>query len=246
MKCSLCGEEKPLLEKSHIVSDFLFADIFDDKHRIAELRIKDKKLTDKTVQSSHWESDLLCFSCDNNIISKLEGYAKNKLFVPVIKYSKKLPPPQENLSEVFDVDNQQIKLFFLSLLWRMSISKNPNYKTVDLGKHEEIIRQMVFENDPKDVFDYPYIVYSLINQNNFNEPESFYRLFYSPQLKRIDCGYEYLMQIPGFLIIIRVSNVTKKEYTSSSYVGNDKLRVFFLPEKDAKHSVNRFFGRKVF
>lgn len=247
MKCKLCLEEKPLLKKSHIVSDFLFEDVFDEKNRMAVFRLQNKSMTNNhIVQSSYWESDLLCYDCDNVKLGKIEGYAKSKLFIPVIEYSKNLPPPKQNLSEVFTVDYQRIKLFFLSLLWRMSISKNPNNRTVNLGIHEEIIRKMLLDNNSKGIYDYPFIFYSFINKINYYEPGSYIRVFRSPILQKINYGHEYAMQLPGFLLIIRISKLTNKKYVELSYINNDKIRVFFLPEQDAKNLVNKSLGVKVF
>lgn len=41
-----------------------------------------------------------------------------------------------------------LKLFRLSLLWRMSVSSLREFALVKLGPHEERIRQMLLQDDP--------------------------------------------------------------------------------------------------
>ncbi len=245
MKCLLCLEEKPLQKKSHIISNFLFKDVFDNKHRMALFRTENESIISKPVQTGLYESNILCAECDNEKIGNLERYASKKLFSPVKEYSKILPPPKENSSKVFIVDYQRIKLFFLSLLWRMSITKNKHYKTIDLGKYEDIIRKMIFENNPMEIDDYAFILFSLINNNNYANSKSYIRIFHSPKKSKIDKGYEYIMQLPGFIVVIRISKIKKVNYTEFSYLDKDKIRVFFPPEKDAKYFVNRICGKNV-
>ena len=47
-----------------------------------------------------------------------------------------------------DVDYTQLRLFYLSLLWRMSVSTHPYFKEVSLGPHEEVLRRMLLEGRP--------------------------------------------------------------------------------------------------
>jgi hypothetical protein len=246
MKCSLCLQEIKLIKKSHIVPDYLFKDFLDEKHRMVEVSFKDKTMKGHPVQSSHWESDFLCQDCDNVKLSQLEGYFKTNIFYPVVEYSKNLPPPIRNTSVFFPADYQQIKLFFLSLLWRMSVIKNLKYKTVDLGKHEEIIRKMINENNPKGIYDYPFILYSFINKENFDKPISVIKVSRTPHLQKINNGHEYATLLPGIFFIIRISRLTDKRYVEVSLKEKDKIAVYFPPEQESKNLVNKWMGAKVF
>ena len=47
-----------------------------------------------------------------------------------------------------------LKLFALSVLWRAQCSKHPAFSKVQLGPHEDVIRQMLTSNDPGEPEEY--------------------------------------------------------------------------------------------
>ncbi|MET0049372.1 MAG: hypothetical protein ABW066_16470 [Sedimenticola sp.] len=47
-------------------------------------------------------------------------------------------------------DYIKLKLFFLSVLWRASVSSQPFFRRVDLGPHEVTIRKALLDGDPGD------------------------------------------------------------------------------------------------
>lgn len=246
MKCRLCLKDNKLLKRSHIISNFLFTDVFDDKHRMVKFEMNNQSLNDQIVQSSLWESDLLCSDCDNEILSKIETYAMKYFILPVKDYSKNLPPPSQMKTELFKVNYQSIKLFLLSLLWRVSISKNPAYKYINLGKHEDIIREMLNNNNPGALNEYPFLIYSLINSNNYNSPNSQIRMCFGPFLQKWSNGYDYVMQIPGFIFIMRISNHGNNEYLNVTYKDEKLVLVSFPPEIFSKSLVNKLLRAKIF
>ncbi len=77
MACKLCLNDEKLVKKSHIIPDFMYKDIFDKKHKLYEVTVtKDKDIIkDKLSQTGGYEEQILCQSCDNEVLGKLEGYA---------------------------------------------------------------------------------------------------------------------------------------------------------------------------
>ena len=81
MKCKLCCIDKKLLKKSHIIPEFMYQDLFDEKHRIFEVLFKpDLQLQNKTRQSGVYDKDILCDKCDNKVLGSLERYASLALY----------------------------------------------------------------------------------------------------------------------------------------------------------------------
>jgi hypothetical protein len=81
MKCKLCCIDKKLLKKSHIIPEFMYQDLFDEKHRIFEVLFKpDLQLQNKTRQSGGYDKDILCDKCDNKVLGSLERYASLALY----------------------------------------------------------------------------------------------------------------------------------------------------------------------
>lgn len=154
--CNLCKEHKPLLKKSHIIPNFMYKGLFDEKHRIAHFNIHKSLEKEKITHTGLYDSDILCAQCDGDRIGKFESYASKILFTEKLsgkealqyKYSK----PKDGLQsiEVSNINYLKFKLFLLSILWKAHISKQAFFKDVQLGKHAEVIRGMLFDEDPGD------------------------------------------------------------------------------------------------
>jgi len=172
--CKLCLKEANLLSKSHIIPDFMYKELYDEKHRFlftTNLDLKEKKENLKHLQTGIYEGNILCRNCDNVILGSLERYTANFLYAENISKEKSpLLIPQIDLKgnrffKVSNADYSKFKLFFLSILWRSSISTNEFFKEIQLGIHEQIIRKMIIENQPGNIGDYPVII-SIIDQSS--------------------------------------------------------------------------------
>jgi len=144
-KCKLCQKEREL-QKSHIIPEFMFKPLYDDKHRIISMSTKEE-VKDRYIQKGIREY-LLCKECEERF-SKLETYAADLIFQKVIFTEK-----NENSIIVKNVDYNIFKLFQLSILWRASISQLKEFKEVYLGPHEEKIRNLLLNNNPDDPHQY--------------------------------------------------------------------------------------------
>ena len=79
MICKLCQQDKPLIKKSHIIPDFMYQGLFNEKHFIAPVHLKEMKVG-KLKPTGFYDSEILCAECESRIIGKLESYAKLVLF----------------------------------------------------------------------------------------------------------------------------------------------------------------------
>lgn len=141
MQCRLCLKNVPLVN-SHIISEFLYKSMYDDKHRFHVIN-SNPGINDRYRQQGLYEK-LLCGDCDGRILSAHEGYARGVLFGGQPMVTTRVG---NNLYQT-GLEYAPLKLFFLSLLWRMSVSKNEFYKNVALGPHEERIRRMILASNP--------------------------------------------------------------------------------------------------
>lgn len=153
MICKLCFKETPLLKKSHIIPKFMYKELFGQGHKIIHLKLDD--LSKKSeVYSGMYDKYILCPTCDNEIISKLETYASSVLYGyghpnmrKHIKTEKVLAHDGLPSIRFHNLDYTKIKLFFLSILWRSHISKHDFFNIVDLGNYQEKLRKMILNND---------------------------------------------------------------------------------------------------
>lgn len=150
MICQLCLEDKTLLKNSHIIPNFLYKGLFDKKHKIVSVNLSD--YSDRKIhQTGFKDKDILCAECDNNIIGSYERYASNTIFGDHQKLDVEIYNGDEEgvpYIRFKNLDYHNLKLFFLSILWKSHLSVNPFFKEIDLGKkYAEQIRQMLINHD---------------------------------------------------------------------------------------------------
>lgn len=166
-KCRLCLQEKPLLKKSHIIPDFIYRDseIYHHDHTIHKIDLTQAfrgNFTRRGIQrSGEYEGNILCQNCDSKIIKEYEDYAK------IILYNKESSKGNQLLYSFSDgelaiqnIDYRNLKLFFLSILWRSAISSRPFFKEIILDKKKlEELREMIFIGNPKNNIDFPMLFF---------------------------------------------------------------------------------------
>lgn len=150
MTCRLCRQSKPL-KSSHVVPEFMYQDMYDNKHRFFGLSSNSE--AKELLKQKGLREPLLCADCEQQI-GRYEWYASGVFYGGV---------PQErqrtgNLVQLSQLEYRPLKLFFLSLLWRMGITSIPELKGVELDKHEEVLRAMLQREDPGSALDYPCMI----------------------------------------------------------------------------------------
>ncbi len=138
--CSLCKRTEDL-QYSHIVSEFLYAPLYDPIHRFHMVPADPAER--EILRQKGLREYLLCKECEQRL-SRWENYTK-AAFVE----AKGVQVIQRQGAVAFSgLDYRKFKLFQLSLLWRMGVSKLDFFKAVALGPHEERIRLALLNEDP--------------------------------------------------------------------------------------------------
>ena len=127
--CKFCGKEKELVQ-SHIIPKCLHAT---NQGRMVGINATTKFDMNPNAQNGYKER-LLCADCDNKL-GVFDNYAK-KFFYDII------PNAPTDISDGFNIyniqsdkfDYEKLYKFFVSVLWRCSISS----KRVDLKKYQQI------------------------------------------------------------------------------------------------------------
>ena len=153
MTCRLCLEDRQLL-RSHIIPEFMYRPLYVHcSPRKIYMFEGDRRV--KILQSGVRER-LLCHGCEQQF-SRYERYEAEAFFRqrfdPLDRAESGLIQPLSNLKYV------PLKLFFLSVLWRLSITSIPNFGGAQLGaSHTENLRQMLINENPGLMGDYPFVV----------------------------------------------------------------------------------------
>lgn len=248
MRCRLCLQDKELLKNSHIIPEFMYWELFDEKHRMVRTQGLDISSA-KRIQSGEKESNILCQQCDNEIIGKLEGYASRALFsgkgedVKKIRTENQLHP-DGILTSTFckNVDYTKFKLFLLSMLWRASISKLDFFKEVELGPKEECLRRMIFQNMPLSQLDFPCFISSFIGHNR----QMTSIIITSPRKIKNANGTRYIFQIGQFVLMYFVSkNDTPIWIQDAAITPENKMRIVHFDDKRSIEFMEAYFGSTI-
>jgi hypothetical protein len=137
--CRLCRKPSPL-QRSHILPEFLYRPLYDEKHRISVVKVEDDRI--RYLQKGLTEA-LLCFACEQKL-GRCEKYAAE---VMTGRLGHRF---QRNRSRLLTegIDYHRFKLFQMSILWRASISSLEFFRLVSLGPREEILRTMLVHEQP--------------------------------------------------------------------------------------------------
>lgn len=172
--CKLCLVEKELVKESHIFSEFLYTNFYDEKHKMlsfAPQSLDEENSRINRIPKGEYEGGLLCSNCET-IISKYESYvrkfflggnfAKNKK--PVYKHFKNIKG--QEFTQISNVDYTNFKLFILSLIWRASISSRPLFKEISLPNYNDKLREMLYECNPGEEDDFPLMCWHFIKDES--------------------------------------------------------------------------------
>jgi len=244
MQCRLCLKRKTLLKKSHIIPDFMYKYLFDDIHRLHEVRVTESgELKDKIKQTGAYEGDILCLECDNKRIGNLETYASKVLYggtaISLVNERN-----QNGMMSTLckKIDYSKFKLFLLSVIWRASISSLPMFKALDLGDHEERIRTMILENFPGEQTDDPCLLMTYINQKQIP-----HQIIVEPSTLSEDGGFTCFLMIAGVLYIYFIGNQNIPPWAIHCIINkNGEMRVPHLPQHLAGKALNRLMGVNLF
>ena len=172
--CALCQQNRPL-RKSHIIPEFLYRALYEAEiHRYNTFGLDGSP--ELGLEQKGERENLLCDECEQRfsdyerhaavfyrgVIAAFSDttncesfYGKSLKFTRRDGEGKPTTAVVPALLQVEGVDYIQIKLFLLSLLWRMGVSSLYFFREVKLGPHEAKIRNMLLNNNPGEPDVYP-------------------------------------------------------------------------------------------
>lgn len=195
MKCALCQREATLAN-SHIIPEFLYASLYDEKHRFHEISADPE--TGNRYRQKGLRERLLCEPCEQKL-SVYEGYAR-KLLRGGVQISVQ---PELQLIRLADLNYQSLKLFQISVLWRAGVSTLREFEQVRLGVHAERMRRMLAEEDPGGAADYGCIMCALMHQDELVE-----ELVVPPTWARLAGLKAYRFVFGGLVFVYVVSGIS--------------------------------------
>lgn len=146
--CKLCGNDREL-RNSHIIPEFLYANLYNDKHQLLGIHGRGK-YGSQFLQKGIREY-LFCENCEQHFNEHREKPFKKQW----IDASPLLYPWDEAGIHWVKVDYASFKLFHLSVIFRAGVSSLLTFQEVSLGPHEEKFRKLIHTCDPGKWWQYP-------------------------------------------------------------------------------------------
>jgi len=154
----------------------------------------------KKSQIGSYDKNILCENCEK-YFQKYDDYACKSLLSNIGNNSDYVLDPNGKKVgyKLENVDYKKLKLFFLSVLWRASVSKRKEFKKVDIGvSFEDCLKVMIKNSDPGSPNDFLVVVRRFIDdlgKNFLMDPYklridgiNFYRFY-------LGAGYEFHIKV---------------------------------------------------
>lgn len=221
-KCRLCLKEKKLCD-SHLIPEFVYRKMgYDEKHRIYIYK-PEETFGDEFYINKGIREYLLCRECELQL-SKYENYVAKKInyIYNGIKLLKNFNYSQYRF-HIKNINYKIFKLFLLSILWRASVSHK--FK-ISIYKHEEIVRDMIYNENPGEYYEYGCKItfLNIINEPWLNE------ILVEPShvAKKIERHNVFNFVFLGFLWSFFVSSNTKDYSLKHTFIKSDNELILGL------------------
>lgn len=214
MVCALCRRDR-VLRNSHIYPEWIYKPLYDQKRRLEILSIVPDGRNE--LKQKGMRQPLLCDECEQKL-SIWEGYARSIFVAPdkPLEYSR-----EGSMVLVRGLDYERMKLFELSILWRAGVSTLPFFNKVQLGLHEEVLRQQLLNSDPGHPDRYGALMFGL----KVGELAETLQVIAEPRPARSYGVRAYNFTFGGFLWVFHVSTSDPPALLRQAFLREDGSRL---------------------
>jgi hypothetical protein len=200
MICRFCETEQRLI-KAHIIPAGFFRRIGDLSESL-EIHSNKAGARPKRAPVGVYDKSILCRPCDN-IFSPWDKHAQDVLLRDSLDHAAIYNGPTVVGWTIKTFDYRRLKLFFLSLLWRASVSTHEFYRRVSTGPFEKELRAMIAASEPGEPAKFAVIL------ARFDSPG--YTAMLDPHPDRYDSVNYFRFYLAGFVAYIKVDRRPPKE-----------------------------------
>lgn len=145
MLCRLCNQEKRLI-KAHIIPAGFYRPL-KAGNVIPELYSNVEGVFPQRSPVGIFDRNILCRECDA-LMGPWDQHAQEMLLKDIPEDTSIFYRQKRIAYEIPQFDYKRLKLFFVSLLWRASISSHKFFERISLGQQENILRDMILSQSP--------------------------------------------------------------------------------------------------
>jgi hypothetical protein len=215
--CRLCLKEGEL-KNSHIIPEFVYSPLYDEKHRfhvLSNVKVRGPAKLQKGIREY-----LLCGECE-------AALSKHERYVSVILSGRFAVRSSRNgkLVSLEGLDYKQFRLFGLSVLWRASVSSLQMFEQVKLGPHEEVLRQMLLTEDPGRPNQYPFMLAPIVHGDEVQTD-----LIMQPTWARAEGHYSYRFVFGGLAWVYLVSSHKPPVVIANAAISEDGKTIMLISD----------------
>lgn len=199
--CRLCRKEKQLI-KAHIIPRKLYEPIREasigepPSKQVPRMYVVGTEQKSKQFQSGIYDSSILCRECDGDLIGMWDNYGQTFLLNPLSSERHLDNIEKLVVYMIEEFDYKQLKLFFMSILWRAAITDNQFFAQITLGSWEEKLRKMILTQNPGNENDFSVVIFKY--EGDLSE------IMQNPNKHRQDGVNYYHFRIPKYGFLIKV------------------------------------------
>lgn len=150
--CAFCGAHTAL-RLSHIIPEFFYRPLYDEKHRMQEVRFVGSTVEKGRMPQKGIREHLLCGKCETR-------FSSWERVVSQILYHQPEQQEDSEHSVIYrGVSYPEMKLGLLSILWRAHAARGRTFRHVNLGEHHLRLHRMLREGDPGPSFVFPILAF---------------------------------------------------------------------------------------
>jgi hypothetical protein len=192
-QCRLCLREKKLI-KAHIIPEGFFRPLRAG-NQAPEMHTNSRGKYPKRMPVGVYDPSLLCSECDQKM-EPWDNYAQ-ELLLHQFSDAQVLQSNQQQVGwRIESFDYQRLKLFFVSLLWRASVSQHEFYKRISVGPFESRLRTMILNEEPGDSQDFAVLL------GRFDQP--WFTAMLDPHPEKFKGVSFCRFYLTGFVAIVKV------------------------------------------
>ncbi len=228
MVCKLCTQEKKLV-KAHIIPRSFYEPLKEDR-QVPKIFTDKAGVYPQRSPTGIYDKEILCEGCES-IFSPWDAYG-HRFLMRTISEDAYIKDGDEKIAyNMGQCDYHKLKLFFLSVLWRAGVSKQPMFNQVRLGPYTERLRARIRAHDPGGVEDYA------VALSRFDEPPGEVGIL-NPDKTDHEGVNHYRLYLGGYMAIVKVTNKNPPAFLEGLYIapGNDVLVIMreFRASKEFK------------
>lgn len=220
-RCLLCEQLADLCQ-SHAMPDALFRPLL-RRGGGSAIRVVDDASTPVQLDSDSWKTPQLCAPCEALMNDEWDGYG-----IAVFQGRRGNARPSEDGVSIEDVDAVRLRMFLLSVLWRMAVSVHPSYLNAHLPTAiREKLRRAFLARQPYTAGTLHVTLQRLHDstQGGFSR-DQFKEMVMAPFLRRHPACYLVGFCMFGFVVQVYVPGLPPKPRRTLHLVGSSATIVF--------------------